>query len=151
MINDDGRSIGEMTIDEALGIARERELDLVEVGGGDVPVARLMNYGHERFVRERAARAAHHRVVAHQHVTEVQLRPTIAEHDLLVKVEIARRSLGKGHRVRVVVILHGRLISRPEVGEALLTRFDALLQTQHVVESSVRGERLLTMILRPAH
>lgn len=150
MIGADGERLGILARERALAIADEADLDLVEVGPGEVPTARLMNYSHEQFRKERLARAAAHKNAAHNHVTEIQLRPAIAEHDLTVKAATADRALAKGHRVKVVVVLHGRYASRPEVAVGLLERFYAQLNAGHSVDSTARSERSVTTVLKPA-
>jgi translation initiation factor IF-3 len=152
VIDESGVSLGVMAIEDALAIAEERELDLVELGADAVPpVCRLLDYHKEKFRAERAQRAAKHRTVAQGHVSEVQLRPAIAVHDMLTKAKIADRALAKGHRVRVIAILHGRHISRPEVAHDLLSRFCEMVTHPKDIEVGNGSERRIVWVLKPTH
>lgn len=151
VVDETGVMLGVMAIGAALAIAAERDLDLVELGAqATPPVCRLLNYQKEKFRADQVLRAAKHRAVAQGHVSEVQLRPAIGAHDMLTKVKIAERALGKGHRVRVIAILHGRYISRPEVARDLLTSFCELVTHPMSVEVGHGSERRIVWILKPA-
>ena len=150
LIGSDGAALGIVERAEALARAEAEGLDLVEVGpDATPPTCRLLNYSRERFERQRAERAAQHRSAQLHHVSEVQLRPAIADHDLATKAATAERALTKGHRVKVVVVLHGRHVTRPEEADHLYERFFALLSVPYAIESrSAAGNRRVT-VLRP--
>jgi len=135
---------------EALTMARERGLDLVEVSpNADPPVCRMMDYGkflYEKSKRERKARKAQKTV----EVKEIRLRPKTGEHDVEFKVRDAERFLKQGHKVKVRVRFRGREITYPEIARELLASFSERLSEVSVVESRPRMEgRTMLMILSP--
>ena len=150
LIGVDGKQVGVISRTEALALAEADDLDLVEIGGDSDPVVcKLMNYSKMRFEAEREARKKRHKSPANE-VKEVQLRPAIDLHDLKTKAGAAGRFLTKGHRVRVVVVLHGRHLSRPEVADTVLERFFAEVDGNYVVESQSRSGRRVVVQIKPA-
>lgn len=139
-----------MSVREALAIAREQQLDLVEVApNADPPVCRLMDYGkflYEKAKRERKARKASKTV----EVKGVRLTTRTGEHDLEFKTRDARRFLEDGCKVKVRVWFKGREITYPELGQELLNKFAARLADIATVEipPSVEGHNM-TMLLAP--
>jgi translation initiation factor IF-3 len=147
VIGPDGESLGILTRSEALLKAEELDLDLVEVNDTP-PVAKLQDYAKEKFRADREMRK-HRRVDPQHEVKEIQLKPTTDVHDMATKARAASGFLAKGNRVRVVVLLRGRLVQRPEMGEAALERFYALLEGSFVAEHhSINGNRI-SVALRP--
>lgn len=139
-----------MTPAEALRLAEERGLDLVEVSpNADPPVCRLMDYGkfvYERAKREREARKAQKTI----EVKEVRLRPKIGEHDLAFKLRDMRRFLASGNKVKVRVLFRGREVAHPEVGKELLDRLAAEVADMAAVEQEPQVEgRTLVMLFTP--
>lgn len=139
-----------MTPAEALRLAEERGLDLVEVSpNADPPVCRLMDYGkfaYERAKREREARKAQKTI----EVKEVRLRPKIGEHDLAFKLRDMRRFLASGNKVKVRVLFRGREAAHPEVGKELLDRLAAEMADVASVEQEPQVEgRTLVMLFAP--
>jgi translation initiation factor IF-3 len=142
--------IGVVPLRDALRMARERKLDLVEVSpNADPPVCRMMDYGkflYEKSKRERKARKAQKTV----EVKEIRLRPKTGEHDVEFKVRDAERFLKQGHKVKVRVRFRGREITYPEIARELLAGFAERLSEVSVVESRPRMEgRTMLMILSP--
>jgi translation initiation factor IF-3 len=107
---------------EAMSRARDAGLDLVEVdANGQPPVCRILDYGkfkYEQAKRERDARKHQRGTMIH----EVRLRPRTGQHDIDLKVRIARRLLDEGDKVKLSVMFRGREISHPEVGREVLDR-----------------------------
>jgi len=139
-------------VPEALRIARERGLDLVEVApNADPPVCRLLEYGkflYEKSKREREARKAQKST----EVKEIRLRPKTGEHDIAFKMRDIRRFLNSGAKVKVRVAFRGREITHSEVGRALLERISEELSDVAMIEQKPRLEgRSLLMILSPAN
>jgi translation initiation factor IF-3 len=135
---------------EALNMARERGLDLVEVSpNADPPVCRMMDYGkflYEKAKRERKARKAQKSV----DVKEIRLRPKTGEHDIDFKVRDANRWLKEGCKVKVRVRFRGREITYPEIGRVLLENVAERLADVSTIESPPRMEgRSMLMILSP--
>jgi translation initiation factor IF-3 len=139
-----------MHIREALAVAREHDLDLVEVAPhADPPVCRLLDYGkylYERTKKEKEARKAQKT----RDIKEIRLRPKTGEHDVAHKVRDARRFLEEGSKVKVRVRFRGREITHPEVARDLLKRIAADLEDAGHVEQQPRLEgRTMLMILSP--
>ncbi len=140
-----------MPIEEALRIARERQIDLVEVAPqAEPPVCRLLNYGkflYERAKKEREARKAQKQI----EVKEIRLRPRTGEHDIEYKLRGARRFLAKGFKVKVRVRFRGREVTHPELAKEMLDLVAARLGDVAVVEQEghLEGSTML-MVLAPA-
>jgi translation initiation factor IF-3 len=142
--------LGIMPIHEALAVAQEHDLDLVEVApNADPPVCRLLDYGkyiYKRTKREKEARKAQ----KSREIKEIRLRPKTGEHDIAHKVRDARRFLEEGCKVKVRVRFRGREITHPEVAHDLLERIaDDLSDVGHVEQKPRREGRTMLMILGP--
>lgn len=146
----DGSQIGLKELDEALWLAQQLDLDLVEVApGSDPPVCRLMDYGkykYEQSVKAREGRKKSTRTV----IKEVKFKTKIDGHDFNTKVRRAAEFLEDGHKIKAVVMFFGREITHPERGRALLDRMVADLEGIALVESPARLDgRNMTMVLVP--
>lgn len=151
MIGETGEQLGVMPMVKALGIARERGYDLVEVAPqSEPPVCRLLDYGkfkYEQTKKERDARKKQRAIL----LREVRLRPKIGEHDFEFKTRIIRKLLKEGDKVKVSVLFRGREITHPELGRELLTRAAQELGEAAVVEKAPEMvARRMVMILTPA-
>jgi translation initiation factor IF-3 len=151
LIDEDGQPLGIMTPMQALSIARERDLDLVEVSPMAMPpVCRLMDYG--RFKYEQAKRENEAR--KNQKTTdlkEIRLSPRTDDHDLNVKIRKAEEFLGDGDKVKVSVRLRGRENAHPELGRQLLDKIVEALKHAAVVERPpIMEARVISMILSKA-
>jgi translation initiation factor IF-3 len=151
VIDAEGEQLGVMHIRQAIDIANERELDLVEVApNANPPVCRLMDYGkylYEKQKRERESRKAHKQI----EVKEVQMGPKTDEHDIQVILNRIRKFAKDGAKIRVRVKFKGREIYHPEVAQELLTRVANDVAEDATVESMPAFEgRSLIMILTPA-
>ncbi|MCS7222102.1 MAG: translation initiation factor IF-3 [Anaerolineae bacterium] len=150
VIDENGKQVGIMPTRQALALAQERGLDLVEVAPNAVPpVCRLLDFGkfqYERAKREREARRAQKQI----EVKEVRLRPKTGEHDIAFKLRDARRFLESGAKVKVRVRFRGREIMHLEVGRELLDRVAQELADIATIEQppALEGPSLL-MILAP--
>ena len=115
LIGPDGGNVGVVPIRQALQIARDAELDLVEVSpGATPPVCRVMDFGkfiYERAKKEREAKKAQTKI----EIKEIRLRPKTASAHRDFKVDDARRWLLQGHKVRVTVRFRGREMDYPEI------------------------------------
>jgi len=139
-----------MPTDQALSMAREQGLDLVEVSPtARPPVCRVMDYGkykYEMSKRAAKARKAQHRIT----VKEVKFRPKIDDHDFMFKVNHAREFLEENNKVKFTVMFRGREVAHPDLGEALLTKAAELLDDLGQVESRPRMEgRTMVMYMAP--
>lgn len=120
LIDADGTNRGEVSIQEALDIARDANLDLVEVApNARPPVCRVMDYGkfvYEKHRREREARKHQKQI----EIKTIKLSPKIADFHRDLNVRRAREWLGEGKKVKVVVRFRGREITYPELGREMM-------------------------------
>jgi translation initiation factor IF-3 len=150
LIDADGTQLGVMKTDEALDIAAQKKLDLVNVApNARPPVCRLMDYGkykYEQNKKEREARKNQKMVL----VKEVKLRPNIEKNDFAVKLKNCRRFLEDGDKVKVTVMFRGREITHPENAHRLLKKMSEEIADLGVVERVPKLEgRNMIMILSP--
>ena len=150
VIAPDGKQLGILPVEQALALAEEMGLDLVEVAPqARPPVCRIMDYGkfkYEEQRRQREARKKQHQV----QVKEVKMRPGIKEHDFAFKARHARRFLEEGHKVRLTVMFRGRQITHPELGKEVLDRFaEALRDVAKVEQEPQMDARTMVMVLAP--
>ncbi len=151
VIDSDGKQLGVLPRGEALRLAEDRSLDLVEVAPqADPPVVKLMDFGkyqYERAKREREARKARKEI----EVKEIRLRPKTGEHDLAFKIRQARSFLQSGAKVRVRIRFRGREITHPEVASKQLARIAEDLADVSTVEQAPGFEgHTILMILAPS-
>lgn len=150
LIGPNGENLGVVSIEEAQRVAREAELDLVEVApNADPPVCRVMDFGkfiYERTKKEREARKAQTKI----EVKEIRLRPKTNEHHRDLKVRDARRWLEAGMKVKVRIRFRGREISYPEIALDDLKEIAEELSDLAVVEQAPALEgRTMLMVLAP--
>ena len=139
-----------VSIDEALKISRDAELDLVEVApAADPPVCRVMDFGkfiYERAKKEREARKAQTKI----EVKEIRLRPKTNEHHRDLKVRDARRWLESGMKVKVRIRFRGREISYPDIALEDLKEIAEELSDLALIEQAPALEgRTMLMVLAP--
>jgi translation initiation factor IF-3 len=151
LIDADGGHVGIVSLSEALTIAHDRELDLVEVSpAANPPVARVMDYGkflYQQAKRERESRKAQKQV----EVKEIRLRPKTTEHHKSFKMRDARGWLEDGMKVKVRIRFRGREITYPEIARQQLADIAKELSDVAVVEQRPNMEgRTMLMILAPA-
>lgn len=151
LIDDEGRQIGIIPTRDALEMARERGLDLVEVAPNAAPpVCRLMDYGKFRYEQSRKERESKKT----QHVTklkEVRIEPKIGKADLETKGRQAAKFLDGGDKVKLTVLFRGRSITHPELGRDLLDQLAIQLQEHGTIEQTARMEgRTMTMYMAPS-
>lgn len=151
VIDADGKQLGIMPVRDALDIATERMLDLVEVApNANPPVCRLMDYGKYQFEkqkRERENRKAQ-KVIE---IKEVRLRPKTDEHDIQVVLSKIRKFVKEGAKVRVRIRFRGREIQHPEVAQELLDRVARDVTEVATVEFMPQYDgRSMIMLLAPA-
>lgn len=122
VIDEDKKQIGILPLSEALNLARQKGLDLVEVAPeAKPPVCRIMDYG--KFLYEQHKKA--HEAKKHQkqsQVKEIKFRPKISSHDYNFKLKHIQNFLQDGNKVKITILLRGREKARPELGEQLLER-----------------------------
>jgi translation initiation factor IF-3 len=150
LVAPDGAQIGIKKLAEALWLADQLGLDLVEVAPeAKPPVCRLMDYGKFKFeqsVRDREARKRQRKTV----VKELRMALWIGDHDFDISRRRAAEFLGEGDKVKVLVRFRGRETERPEFGLRLLDRFSEALAEVGTVEQTPNMEgRVMTMVIAP--
>ena len=150
VIGEKGERLDVMPLREALQVARERSLDLVEVASTAVPpVCRLLDYGrykYEQAKKERESRKGRKTSL----IREVRLRPRIGGQDLDCKIRLIERLLAEGDKVKVTVIYRGREVTRPELGKKVLQEVLSRLKDKAVVDHApVVEERSLSLFFAP--
>lgn len=150
VIGADGAQLGVLDTSEALRIAEEGGLDLVEVSPKAMPpVCKIMDYGKFKYEDSKKRKDAkkHQSTVTYK---EIKFRPKTDAHDLDFKVKHIRRFLSEGNKARLVVIFRGREIVHPETGQAMLKKVVELTQDIAMVEQPpmMEGRRML-MIISP--
>ena len=139
-----------MPVAQALDLAREQELDLVEVAPtAQPPVCRILDYGKYKYAqakKERDARKHQKHVV----LREVRFKPKIDTHDVELKARTAEKLLREGDKVKVTVMFRGRELTHPQIGRDLLDRiYDRLKEIAAIERPPVMEGRFLSMILTP--
>jgi translation initiation factor IF-3 len=150
LVSEDGEQLGIVPIGEALSMAEEKSVDLVEVApSAKPPVCRLMNYGRFKFEqskREKESRKKQ-KIIS---IKEVKMRPNIEEHDFQVKAKHARKFLTAGDKLKFTIMFRGRQITHPELGEKLCIQLAKELSDISAVEKNPKVEgRNMVMILVP--
>jgi translation initiation factor IF-3 len=149
-VDGDGTQLGIMPAKDALRLAEERQMDLVEVAAqAKPPVCRIMDFGkykYEQSKREKEAKKKQ-RIV---NIKEVKLRPNIEDHDFDVKVRNAVRFLKDGDKVKATIVFRGREIVHTKLGQALLQRLAGEVKEFSAVERQPKLEgKNMIMILAP--
>jgi len=142
-----------MTPEQALAIARSRELDLVEVApGANPPVCRIMNYGKFQYQKSKRAHEAkkHQKQVV---MKEVKFRPKTEEHDFLFKKNNIARFLSEGNKAKATVVFRGREVTHQEIGRKLMDRLVLELGEVADVERApkMEGYALVAIFLPKKH
>ncbi len=150
MVGVDGKQLGILPIREALRLAEEAGLDLVEIAPqAQPPVCRIMDYGKYLFEKSKKLQAARKKQKQVQ-VKEIKMRPGTDEADYRIKVRNMRRFLEDGDRVKVSLRFRGREITHPELGRRLLERVEQDLADIAQVEQYPKMEgRQMVMLLVP--
>lgn len=151
LIGPENENIGVVTIQNALQIARDAELDLVEVApNSEPPVCRVMDFGkflYERTKKEKEARKAQTKI----EVKEIRLRPKTNEHHRGFKTRDARRWLLEGNKVKVTIRFRGREITYPEIALQDLKEIAEELSDVALIEQTPNIEgRTMGMVLAPS-
>lgn len=150
MIGVEGEQLGIVNLRQALAMAEEAEIDLVEIAPQAVPpVCRLMDYGKFKYHESKKQHEARLKQKQVQ-VKEVKFRPGTDEGDYQVKLRNLIRFLEEGDKAKVTLRFRGREITHQELGLALLKRVEADLQEHAVVEQFPKMEgRQMVMVLGP--
>jgi translation initiation factor IF-3 len=151
LVDEDGSQIGVVKTDQALAMAADRDLDLVEVAPDSrPPVARLLDYSKYKYEQEQKAKAArkHQQQV---NIREIKLRPKIADHDYETKKGHVERFLRHQDKVKVTIMFRGREQAHPERGRALLERlFEDIGELATIEQHPQQEGRNMHMLLAPS-
>lgn len=150
VIDQDGGQVGIISLHEALSMAREQGLDLVEiVPGSNPPVCKIINFGKFRYdqsKREKESKKSQHQIK----VKEIKLKPNIDIHDLETKTRHARDFLTSGNKVKITCTFRGREMMHPEIGEKIVRQVLTDLEDIAMVESPPKMMgRMLLVVLAP--
>ena len=143
--------MGVMPLRQALDLARERGLDLVEVAAtAQPPVCRILDYGRFKYDQDKKERQAKKTQHASQ-VREVKIRPKIGVHDLDSKLRNARKMLQEGDKIKVVVVFRGREMAHQDLGWKLLQKVGETLKDVAALDRSPTMEgNTLGVIFAPS-
>lgn len=135
---------------EALQLAREFDLDLVEVApNAEPPVCRLMNYSKHKYEQDMQRKESRRRT-SNVVVKEMKFRPKIDEHDYSTKTKHVERFLNEGFKVKVTIMFRGRELAHPELGMKILERIAEQVADEGVVEVTPKIDgRNMTMVIAP--
>ncbi|MEL7566983.1 MAG: translation initiation factor IF-3 [Dehalobacterium sp.] len=146
----EGEQLGVIPVKQALKIAAEKGLDLVEVAPtARPPVCKIMDYGKYRFEQSKREKEAkkNQKIIT---IKEVKLRPNIEEHDFMTKARNAEKFLLNGDKVKVTIMFRGREITHPDLGRQLCNKMAETMEQVATVEKTPKVEgKNMTMILTP--
>jgi len=152
LIDAEGEQMGLVSTRDAMRMADEAGLDLVEVAPhAKPPVCRILDYGKFKYDQAKKEKGTHAKSAASQ-MKELRCRPAIGDHDLNYRLDQGRKFLDEGHKVLVVCVFRGRQRARPEMGHDVMRRvaeaFEDIAKVEQVPRMS--GNRM-TMLLSPLH
>ena len=151
VINPEGQQLGIYPIRQAIAIAEEIGLDLVEINPrAEPPVCRIMDFGTFKYEQKKQANAAKKKQKVIE-VKEIKFRPKTDSHDFDFKMKHVKRFIEEGNKAKITIRFRGREMAHPEVAARLLDRVVAEVKDMVVIEQTYRMEgRTMTMILAPA-
>lgn len=149
VVDEDAGQLGIMTPEQALALAHERELDLVEVApGANPPVCRIMNYGKFQYQKSKRAHEAkkHQKQVV---LKEVKFRPKTEEHDFQFKKNHILRFIADGNKAKATIVFRGREMTHQEIGRKLMDRLVEELKEVTELERppKMEGYALVTIFM----
>ena len=150
VIDTEGEQLGNIPTREAIAMAQDQDLDLVEVSpNANPPVCRIMDWGKHKYKQNKRAHEAkkNQKII---HLKEVKFRPNTDKHDFNFKVKHVQRFLEAGDKAKVVIFFKGREIVHRDGGERVLKRVAEAMEDYGIIEQNAKQEgRTLTMILVP--
>ena len=150
LVDAEGQQLGIRPLPEALAIARQSDLDLVEVAPlADPPVCRIMDYGKYTFDEAQRQKESRRRTTI-VGIKEMKYRPKIGPGDFETKTRQVLKFLNEGHKVKVTIMFRGREVFHPELGKRILDRVAARVDGTARVEAEARLDgRNMVMVLAP--
>ena len=150
VIGSEGEQLGVMAPDEALRLAREAALDLVEVApAARPPVCRIMDFSKYKYEQAKKSKEArkHQRST---HLKEIRVRPRIEAHDYQTKLRLLEKFLKRGDKVKVTLVFRGREMAHQEFGKRVLDRFITDLAPMALVERApIQEGRMIFLTFAP--
>jgi translation initiation factor IF-3 len=149
-VDADGKQLGIKSLPDAQRIAREADLDLVEVAPmANPPVCRIMDYGKFKYDNEQRAKESR-RKTSNVSIKEMKYRPKIGTGDFDTKTRQVARFLAEGHKVKLTIMFRGREMSHPELGKKILDRVAEEVVNLAKVEAAPKLDgRNMIMVLAP--
>jgi translation initiation factor IF-3 len=149
-VDPDGTQLGIKPLPEALAIARQMDLDLVEVApNANPPVSRIMDYGKFKFDEAQRAKESRRKTTSSS-IKEMKYRPKIGSGDFDTKTRQVVKFLNDGHKVKITIMFRGREMSHPELGMKILDNVAEQVGPIAKVEASPKLDgRNMTMVLAP--
>ena len=150
LVDPEGQQLGIKPLPEALAIARNLDLDLVEIApNASPPVCRIMDYGKFKFDEAQKAKESRRKTV-NVGVKEMKYRPKIGPGDFDTKTRQVAKFLGEGHKVKLTIMFRGREVFHPELGKKILDRVAETIGDGAKIEAEPRLDgRNMTMVLAP--
>ena len=150
LVDPDGEQLGIKLLTEAMAIARDLDLDLVEVApGANPPVCRIMDFGKHKFDEAQRAKESKRKAV-HVGIKEMKYRPKIGPGDFDTKTRQVAKFLEEGHKVKITIMFRGREVFHPELGKKILDRIAEQMDGLGKSESIPRLDgRNMVMVLAP--
>jgi len=150
VIDPEGEQLGVMATAEALKIAEERGLDLVEIAPNSrPPVCKIMDFGKFKYEQSKKARESKRKQHT-THLKEIKIRPKIEEHDLQFKLRNAEKFLVEHDKVKITIVFRGREMEHIDMGRKILDRIVNQFSSIAVIEKdAVQVGKMISMILGP--
>ena len=150
VIGSDGEQIGIVSIEEALKVAGDDNLDLVEVSpGADPPVCKIMDFGKFKYEQTKKKQEAKRKQKTTQ-IKEIKVRPKTDDHDLATKVRHIEKFISKNDKVKITLVFRGREFILKEQAHKVLEKLVNMTEEFAVVEQHPKFEgRVITMLLGP--
>lgn len=150
LIDEMGGALGIVSLSQALNLAVEKGLDLVEISGqSQPPVCKIMNYSkyrYEQVKKEKSSRKSHRTI----HVKEIKIRPKIGEHDLEVKLRHVEEFLNEGDKVKITMMFRGREMAHLDLGVGIMRKIQERFGLTATIEQPARMEgNSMNMLLGP--
>ena len=152
LIDMEGKQLGAMSPQEAMRLAGEQGLDLVEVApNANPPVCRIMDYGKFKYQqRKKAQETRKKKVHSITTIKEIKLRPRTEEHDLFFKIRNLKKFLANRNKIKISLQFRGREIAHLDLGEKMMARIVEEIKDLGVVEQRPKLEgRFMTMVVTP--
>lgn len=150
LIDEEGQPLGILNVRDALNMAHEKGLDLIEVAPqAQPPVCRVGDYGKIKYEQGKRERDQHKKQ-RQQEIKGIKMRPVTAEHDFQVRLRHTQKFLEEGDKVKITIQFKAREITHPEIARKLMDRMIEQIGDKAIVEKPVSIEgKMMTMILSP--